>query len=143
MNIIKQFNTTMPETFEAGRTQVNVGIVPTTRIIEDKTVEGYEYLTVTFEQPQSYTDDALFEIAKKEARTHEAENIKIETTKGIFHGNEEAQRRLKARRDEMNDGETWGWKNTYGEFISLTKVEFTEIIKRAINEQDALWVKYA
>ena len=143
MQIIKHFNETMPNTFEAGRTQVNVGIVPITKTIDGMEVSGYEYITVCFDTPSFYTDDALFEIAKKEARSWEVANIKINVAKGTFHGDEEAQRRLKARRDEMQDGETWGWKNIDGEFIELTKDDFSEIIKNAIDKQDEYWVKYA
>lgn len=142
MTVIKQFNTELPAHFEANRTQVNVGIVPTTKTVEEQTMEGYEYITVCFESPEVYTDEAILEIAKKEARTYEVEAIKITIEKGTFHGNEEAQRRLKARRDEMKDGETWGWKDINGDFIELTKDEFSEIIKNAINKQDEYWVKY-
>lgn len=143
MQIIKQFNENIPNTFEAGRTQVNVGIVPITKTIDGMEVSGYEYITVCFDTPSFYTDDALFEIAKKEARSWEVANIKITIVKGTFHGDEEAQRRLKARRDEMQDGETWGWKDINKEFIELTKDEFSEIIKNAIDKQDEYWVKYA
>lgn len=143
MQIIKQFNENMPSTFEAGRTQVNVGIVPVTKTIDGMEVSGYKYITVCFDTPSFYTDDALFEIAKKDARSWEVANIKITIAKGTFHGDEEAQRRLKARYDAMAEGTSWEWKSTGGVFISLTKDEFLEIIKNAIDKQDEYWVKYA
>ena len=46
MNIIKKFNINEPNQFEANRTQVNVGIVPTTKTVEEQKMEGYEYITV-------------------------------------------------------------------------------------------------
>ncbi len=135
---IKQFNTTKPNLFEANRTQVNVGIVDATK----NDVMGYEYITIFFNSPQTYTDEALEQIAKKEARNYEVDNIKITIEKGVFHGNEDAQRRLKIRHDAMNDGDTWSWKSVDGAFVSLSKEEFKEIITQAINIQDVLWNKY-
>lgn len=143
MTVIKQFNTELPAHFEANRTQVNVGITPTTKTVEEKEVSGYEYFTVCFENPELYVDDALFEIARDEARNYEMSNVKITISKGVFHGDEKAQRRLKARYDAMAEGASWEWKSTGGVFISLTKDEFKEIMDAATNKQDELWVKYA
>lgn len=58
MRIIKQINTIEPNTFEANRTQINVGI----KQLEDG---SYSYTTVIIENPENYTDDALLEIANK------------------------------------------------------------------------------
>ena len=63
---IKQFNTIEPQTFEANRTQVNINVVPSSRVVDGETVNGYEYTTVVFEDSMLYTDEALLERAKKQ-----------------------------------------------------------------------------
>lgn len=62
MKIIKQTNQEMPKTFEANRTQINVGI----KQLEDG---SYSYTTVIIENPENYTDEALLEIASNAARS--------------------------------------------------------------------------
>ena len=64
--MIKQFNTIEPQTFEANRTQVNINVVSSSRVVDGETVNGYEYTTVVFEDSMLYTDEALLERAKKQ-----------------------------------------------------------------------------
>ena len=62
MRVINQINTIEPNTFEANRTQINVGI----KQLEDG---SYSYTTVVIENPENYTDEALLEIASNAARS--------------------------------------------------------------------------
>ena len=143
MQVIKQFNTQMPSRFEANRTQVNVGIVPKTKTIEDVEVEGYEYFTVCFEHPQTYTDDALFEIAKKEARTYEVSKLIVEVDGYVLDGDEVSQERLSRAYAMLNDGETIAWKDANNSFVLLPKGSIKNAIIMAATKQTELWVKYA
>ena len=69
--ILKQFNTVMPQSLEANRTQVNINILPATKQTMDGEVQGYEYDTVIVEDAFMYTDDALVTKAKiEQAQTY-------------------------------------------------------------------------
>lgn len=143
MNVIKQFNTILPPHFEANRTQVNVGITPTTQVREEESVNGYEYLTVCFEAPQHYTDDALFEIAKKEARTYETQKIIVEVDGFVLDGDETSQERLNRAYVMLVDGEEKEWKDANNVFVSLPKETLKNAVIQAGMKQTELWVKYA
>ena len=62
MKVIKQINNQVPKTFEANRTQINVGV----KELDDG---SYSYTTVIIENPENYTDEALLEIASNAARS--------------------------------------------------------------------------
>ena len=62
MKVIKQTNAIEPNTFEANRTQINVGV----KELDDG---SYSYTTVIIENPENYTDEALLEIASNAARS--------------------------------------------------------------------------
>lgn len=143
MQIIKQFNTTLPEHFESGRTQVNVGIVAATKTIEEKEVSGYEYFTVCFEHPEGYTDDALFAIAKKEARTYETSKIIVEIDGFTLDGDEQSQERMSRAYTMLSDTESKEWKDANNAFVSIPKEIFKKAVTAAGMKQTELWVKYA
>lgn len=143
MTVIKQFNPELPAHFEANRTQVNVGIVPATKTMEDKTIDGYEYLTVCFEHPEMYTDDALFEIAKKEARDYEANKIVVEIDGFILDGNEKSQKRMDKAYEKLADGELKEWKDANNEWQNIPKEVFKKASTKGFEVQDELWIKYA
>lgn len=62
--IIHQFNQTIPELFEANRTQVNINIVEAIKTTINGDVSGYEYDTVVVENAYMYTDESLELLAK-------------------------------------------------------------------------------
>ena len=62
MRAINKTNITKPNIFEANRTQINVGV----KQLDDG---SYSYTTVIVENPENYPDEALIEIANKEARS--------------------------------------------------------------------------
>lgn len=143
MTVIQQFNTTLPAHFEANRTQVNVGIVPKTKTTMDGTVEGYEYFTVCFEHPQTYTDAALFKIAKKEARSFELSKIVVTTSTGLtVDGDETSQERLSRAYVICADNERIMWKDANNIFVELSKADIKEAVLLAGTKQTELWVKY-
>jgi len=142
MQIIKQFNETMPNTFEAGRTQVNVGIVPITKTIDGMEVSGYEYITVCFDTPSFYTDDALFEIAKKEARNYELIRIVVEVDGYVLDGDETSQERMNRAYTMLADGGTKEWKDANNEWQNIPKETFKNAVIVAGTKQTELWVKY-
>jgi len=143
MNVIHQFNTNLPAHFEANRTQVNVGITAKPKIIEEEAVEGYEYFTVCFEAPMMYTDDALFEIAKKEARGYELSKLVITVDGYTLDGDETSQERLSRAYAMLNDGELIAWKDANNVFVNLPKDSIKNAIIMAGTKQTELWVKYA
>lgn len=143
MNVIKQFNTNLPQHFEANRTQVNVGIIAKTKIIEEEEVEGYEYFTVCFEAPMMYTDDALFDIAKKEARGYELSKLVITVDGYTLDGDETSQERLSRAYAMLNDGEFIAWKDANNVFVNLPKESIKHAIIMTGTKQTELWVKYA
>ena len=143
MQVIKQFNTLLPSHFEANRTQVNVGITAKTKTIEEVEVEGYEYFTICFEAPEFYTDDALFEIAKKEARSYELSKLIIEVDGYVLDGDETSQERLSRAYGMLGDGETMTWKDANNVFVTLPKVSIKNAIIMTGTKQTELWVKYA
>lgn len=143
MQVIKQFNTILPPHFEANRTQVNVGIVAKTKTIEEVEIEGYEYFTVCFETPEFYTDEAIFEIAKKEARSYELSKLIIEVDGYVLDGDETSQERLNRTYAMLLDGESIAWKDANNVFVTLPKVSLKNAIIMAGTKQTELWVKYA
>ena len=143
MNVIKQFNTELPAQFEANRTQVNVGITPVTKIVDEVEVEGYTYLTVCFEHPETYTDDALFEIAKKQARTYELGKIIVEVDGYTLDADETSQERMNRAYTMLADGATKEWKDANNEWQNIPKETFKNAAIAAGTKQTELWVKYA
>ena len=143
MNVIKQFNTELPAHFEANRTQVNVGITPVTKIVDEVEVEGYTYLTVCFEHPETYTDDALFEIAKKQARTYELGKIIVEVDGYTLDADETSQERMNRAYTMLADGATKEWKDANNEWQNIPKETFKNAVIAAGTKQTELWVKYA
>jgi len=143
MNVIYQFNTNLPVHFEANRTQVNVGITATTKTIDEEEVAGYEYCTVFFEHPESYTDDALFEIAKKAARGYELSKLIIEVDGYTLDADETSQERLNRAYTRLKDGEFIAWKDANNIFVNLPKESIENAIIMAGTKQIDLWVKYA
>lgn len=143
MTVIKQFNTELPAHFEANRTQVNVGITPATKIVEEVEVSGYEYFTACFEHPEMYTDDALFEIAKKEVRSYEVDHIIVTIGDYVIDGDETAQARMIRAAQSMSDTDTISWKDANNNFVSLNKAVLLEAVLMAGKAQTELWIKYA
>ena len=143
MTVIKQFNTELPAHFEANRTQVNVGITPATKIVDEVEVEGYTYLTVCFEHPETYTDDALFEIAKKQARTYELGKIIVEVDGYTLDADETSQERMNRAYTMLADGATKEWKDANNEWQNIPKETFKNAVIAAGTKQTELWVKYA
>ena len=143
MTVIKQFNTEFPAHFEAKRTQVNVGITPTTKTVEEKEVSGYEYFTACFEHPEMYTDDALFEIAKKEVRTYELGKIVVEVDGFLLDGDETSQERMNRAYTMLADGATKEWKDANNTWQTIPKETFKHAVVAAGTKQTELWVKYA
>ena len=143
MNIIKQFNTELPAQFEANRTQVNVGIVSTTKTIEEQTKEGYEYITVCFESPWMYTDEALLKIAKKEARSYELGKIVVEVDGFLLDGDETSQERMNRAYTMLADSATKEWKDANNTWQTIPKETFKNAVVAAGTKQTELWVKYA
>lgn len=143
MQVIKQFNTLLPAHFEAERTQVNVGITAKTKTIEEVDVSGYEYFTVCFEAPELYTDDALFEIAKKEARGYELSKLIIDVDGYTIDADEKSQERLSRAYGMLGDGELMPWKDANNVFVNLPKDTIKSAIIMAGTKQTELWVKYA
>ncbi len=143
MEIIKQFNTQMPPHFEANRTQVNVGITPITKIVEKAEVEGYEYLTVCFEHPETYTDDALFEIAKKEARAYELGKIIVEVDGYTLDADETSQERMSRTYTMLEDGAVKEWKDANDKWQNIPRETFKNAVIAAGAKQTELWAKYA
>ena len=142
MNIIKQFNTELPAQFEANRTQVNVGITTVTKIVDEVEVEGYTYLTVCFEHPETYTDDALFEIAKKQARTYELGKIIVEVDGYTLDADETSQERMNRAYTMLADGATKEWKDANNEWQNIPKETFKNAVVAAGTKQTELWAKY-
>ena len=92
MQVIKQFNQNEPNVFEANRTQVNINIVPSTRVTVDGEVQGFEYDTVVFDNKPFYSDEAMIEIATKEARNYNLERLTVTTQSGnVFDANNQAR----------------------------------------------------
>jgi len=143
MEIIKQFNTKMPAHFEANRTQANVGITPTKRMVEGVEVEGYTYLTVCFEHPDMYTDDALFEIAKKQARTYELGKIIVEVDGYTLDADETSQERMSRTYTMLEDGAVKEWKDANDKWQNIPRETFKNAVIAAGVKQTELWVKYA
>lgn len=143
MMIKKQFNANMPSLFESNRTQVNVGITPSTQIMDDTEVIGYTYYTVFIEDCASYTDDALEAIAKKEARAYEVSHIVVTVGNFALDGDETAQTRMSRAAQSMSDTDTVSWKDANNNFVSLTKDVLLEAVLAAGTVQTELWVKYA
>ena len=143
MQVIKQFNTILPPHFEVNRTQVNVGIVAKTKTIDEVEVEGYEYFTVCFETPEFYTDDALFEIAKKEARGYELSKLIIDVDGYTLDADETSQERLSRAYGMLGDGELMPWKDANNIFVNLPKDTIKSAIIMAGTKQTELWAKYA
>lgn len=144
MHVTKQFNTVSPERFEALRTQVNVGIVASTKTINEEEVDGFTYLTVFFDAPELYTDDALFEIAKKEARTYEVSEIIVEVDGFSLDGDEKSQERLSRAYAMLEDGGIFeGWKDANDVFVDLPKATIKNAVIAAGEKQTELWKKYA
>ena len=143
MTVIKQFNTELPAHFEANRTQVNVGITHAIKTVEDAEVSGYEYFTVCFEHPEWYTDDALFAIAKKEARTYETSKIIVEIDGFTLDGDEQSQERMSRAYTMLSDTESKEWKDANNVFVSIPKEIFKKAVTAAGIKQTELWVKYA
>lgn len=143
MTVIKQFNTELPAHFEANRTQVNVGITPATKIVEEVEVNGYEYFTACFEHPETYTDDALFEIAKKETRAYELSKLVIEVDGFTLDADETSQERLSRAYGMLSDGESISWKDANNTWQTIPKETFKNAVVAAGTKQTELWVKYA
>lgn len=143
MTVIKQFNTELPAHFEANRTQVNVGITPAAKTVEKEEVSGYEYFTVCFEHPEMYTDDALFEIAKKEARAHEVSKLVIEVDGFKLDADEISQDRMSRTYTMLEDGAIKEWKDANNIWHDIPKEAFKNAVKVAGIAQTELWVKYA
>lgn len=143
MTVIKQFNTELPAHFEANRTQVNVGITPITKTVEEKEVSGYEYFTACFENPELYVDDALFEIAKKEVRTYELGKIVVEVDGFLLDGDETSQERMNRAYTMLADGATKEWKDANNTWQTIPKETFKNAVVAAGTKQTELWVKYA
>ena len=76
MKTINQINTIEPNTFEANRTQINVGV----KQLDD---DLYSYTTVIIENPENYTDEALLEIASNAARSSAMLEGDVYTLNGI------------------------------------------------------------
>ena len=143
MTVIKQFNTELPAHFEANRTQVNVGITPATKIVEEVEVSGYEYFTACFEHPEMYTDDALFEIAKKEVRNYELGKIIVEVDGYTLDADETSQERMSRTYTMLADGATKEWKDANNTWQTIPKETFKNAVVAAGTKQTELWVKYA
>jgi hypothetical protein len=143
MEIIKQFNTAMPPHFEANRTQVNVGITPVTKNVDEVEVEGYAYLTVCFEHPETYTDDALFEIAKKQARAYEVSRLIVEVDGFMLNADEISQERMNRTYVMLADGILKEWKDANNIWQDIPKETFKNAVIAAGAKQTELWVKYA
>lgn len=143
MMIKKQFNAKMPSLFESNRTQVNVGITPSTQTMDDTEVSGYTYYTVFVEDGASYTDDALEAIAKKEARAYEVSHIVVAVGDFTLDGDETAQARMSRAAQSMSDADTVSWKDANNNFVSLTKAILLEAVLAAGTAQTELWIKYA
>ena len=143
MTVIKQFNTELPTHFEANRTQVNVGITPATKIVKEVEVSGYEDFTACFEHPETYTDDALFEIAKKQARTYELGKIIVEVDGYTLDADETSQERMSRTYTMLEDGATKEWKDANNEWQNIPKETFKNAVIAAGAKQTELWVKYA
>lgn len=143
MNVIYQFNTNLPAHFEANRTQVNVGITATTKTIDEEEVDGYGYCTVLFEHPESYTDDALFEIAKKAARGYELSKLIIEVDGYTLDADETSQERLSRSYTMLGDTDVIAWKDANNVFVQLGKTTLKNAVLLAGTKQTELWVKYA
>lgn len=150
MQIIKQFNTALPAHFEANRTQVNVGITPAIKTVEETEVSGYEYFTACFEHPEMYTDDALVTIAEKEVKNYLLANSTITTSYGnVFDATNQARidladaiRGAETTKELIDNGTlptdtVWDrttWKLADNSKVEVTLVELKEASLLAVKE---------
>ncbi len=141
--ITKQFNQNIPALFMANRTQVNVGITSSTQTADGVETNGYAYFTVFFDNHQSYTDEALEAIAKKEARSYEVAHIVVSVDGFMLDDDETSQERMNRAYTMLADGATKEWKDANDEWQTIPKETFKNAITASGVAQTKLWVKYA